>query len=346
MTKEEKTAAYEESIKSKQAQSEAEPAEEDSRKYPWDKNFIPMQYDKIPVMYDTPSEEQAWSVSFVRSDPQLEVFMTDNTFATKINKLFSNKTQRYDPAHRIGWAIYEADKFDDCKDTKKIARISMVGPKDSLSLASKCVDDPELSKTAWPAPEYFGHESGWKGSNPKNEGKVMEGRLSSEQSTEIVGKRDSFWAFISTKDNTMLTWIRKMCAANPYDPKKNPTGWRMERVDAPDKKNPLPKGVGSSERIHAWCPKGCIRFRNIRMDILAKAIELKSEPKKKRGKPEGEKPKAGSPKDEGHKPKPKDKPSAGIKKIKPRKKEAPKPKPNDRRKALAKPSTKPKRKNK
>jgi hypothetical protein len=243
--------------------------------YPGDEGFAPLDYDKIPVMCDTPSEEQSWGISFGRTDVELQVELTDNTFATKINKQFTR--QRYDSSLGVGWAIVNTDSYLDSKGKQKIIHIDCVGPKDSLSLAAKCADDPELSKTAWPSPIYSFHEDTWKGSNPKKEDSVMQGRSSDEQQTEIVGARNSFWAKITTTDNTMLTWIRKMCAANPFDPKKNPTGWRMERLGRPDKEHPIPKGCPTSERIVAWCPKGCIRFRGVRMDLVAKAIKIRSD---------------------------------------------------------------------
>jgi hypothetical protein len=313
-----------------QEQPKPEPEAPSYLPSPSEEGFSPLPAERTPVVSGVPSEEQNWEIDFSRTDSEMHLSFDDNTFGTKVSGMM--RKNPYDPSLRLGWAVSYVHRWPakEGQPEGSPAMVECYGPKDALSLASKCVDDPSLSKLAWPSPESMFHGLGWKGDDPKKQDRVMKGRASADQNTQIVSSQRSFWAMIETTDNTMLTWIRRLCLENPYDAKKNPTGWRMERLDEPE--GQLPKGCPSSERIRAFCPKGCVRFRSVRLDIIAKANEIKSRKGRESAKP-AEKEDSGSAKgSEGgkakaHKAKPSPKRAAKpAPKAHPAKKESPKKK--------------------
>lgn len=213
----------------------------DDQKHPDkpDAAYVWAPIQEAPTINGFPSQEQQWYIRFCRASRHFEAGGTDNTFASKVNKMIRKRPMLKNEEGSEGWSLMG------CDDSLGFVAF---GPKAKLALRTKAAAKPLTEG-----------ESEWFRAHCKETPKartygLIKGNSSAEQETEITGTREGDWAYIRTNDNTLITKIRRMATANPWSP-KNPTGWLVERHEASDLIR------GEATHVTARCPKGCISFR-------------------------------------------------------------------------------------
>ena len=181
---------------------------------------------EIEVLSGTPSSDQTWDICFSRVSRHMSLSGTDNTMASKINRMIRKHPMEFNETCKEGWSCQPADRFG----------FQAYGPKGKLSLRGDCAGHGPMGKAL-----YEGFVKAHEGEIGKESTYApFRGNATADQATLISGSRTGDWCTITTNDNTFVTKIRKAA-------KGHPESWLLWRLDS---------------MLIAYCPKGCVGFRS------------------------------------------------------------------------------------
>src|SRR5574344_917687 len=176
----------------------------------------------IEVLEGTPSADQTWDICFSRVSRHMSLEGTDNTMASKINRMIRKHPLEFNETCKEGWSCQEADRFG----------FQAYGPKCKLSLRGDCAGHGPMA-----ASFDAGFVKAPEGEIAKESTYApFKGNASADQTTLIEGGRASDWCAIETNDNTFVTKIGKAA-------KGHPESWLLWRLPT---------------MLIAYCPKGCL----------------------------------------------------------------------------------------
>jgi hypothetical protein len=181
--------------------------------------------EEIPTLNGTPSSDQTWDICFSRVGRHLAVSGTDNTYASKINRMIRKRPLRFNEKGKEGWSFGGISGFG----------FEAFGPKCKLSLRGDCAGHRKAEEELR-APFLKAHRGESQGEEAYE---PIRDNASADQWTTISGSRDADWCTISTNDNTVVTKIKKAA-------KGHPESWVVWRTGS---------------LLIAYCPKGCVGFR-------------------------------------------------------------------------------------